>query len=241
MAGRAPSSTKKASATEVESLLDWREILNEEAVWHDYDEFVVWFNQIAPTLVTPQNREFQKFRADLALIRSWATQVYFGQKPDVSAVNQRLNSIVLEIDVDATAGTRLPSLLAVAREGEGILDRLFGGLLVGFAQFVAAYQNGGPGLCRCEGVFRDARMSDQELTDAEKRYRQELSLLDEECLLEDTAIQRCADFFFGRSKARFCSDACRFMTFQISKQLKEPGYLAEKQRRYRSKRKDSLD
>lgn len=242
MAARSHVSNKtSAQSKDAEKPLDWREILNEEAVWHDYADFVVWFRQVAPSLPVPEEARYSKFCSDLEFIRAQAALIYFDQKPDVNSINKRMKTYALEIDIEATAETRLPSLLAVAKEGDEILDRLFGSLLVGFAQFVADYQNGGPGLCRCEGVFRDARMSEVPLADFEKRYRQELLLLEEKSLLEDPGIQRCADFFVGRTKARFCSDACRFMTFQISKQLKDPSYLAEKQRRYRSKRKDSLE
>lgn len=234
-------STKDSADKDSEKPLDWREILNEEATWHDYGDFATWFSRVAGRLPIPSEAQFAKFRSELNFIREEASRIYFNQEPDASGINKRLSLYSLEIDTSATSGTRLPSLLAVAKPGDEILDRLFGALLVGFAQFVADYQSGGPGLCRCEGVFRDARMSADSLTAPEKRYRQEIALLEEVSLLEDPSIQRCADFFVGRSKARFCSDTCRFMTFQISKQLKDPGYLAEKQRRYRSKQRDSLE
>lgn len=249
---RSGQSTKNASektsgsssgrtSKDVEKPLDWREILNEEATWHDYGDFSAWFSQVAGRLPVPEKMRYEKFCSELDFIREQASLIYFDQKPDVISINKQLKLYSLEIDAEATSETRLPSLLAVARPGDQILDRLYGSLLVGFAQFVADNQNGGPGLCRCEGVFRDARMSDVPLTEPEKRYRQEISLLEEKSLLDDAGIQRCADFFVGRSKARFCSDTCRFMTFQISKQLKDPRYLAEKQRRYRSKQRDSLE
>ncbi|MDZ4834358.1 MAG: hypothetical protein SGJ27_11330 [Candidatus Melainabacteria bacterium] len=245
MAGRAKVSTKNAAdkpsdPKEPVRPLDWRDILNEEAAWHDYGDFSEWFRQIAPGLNIPNTTQFEQFRSSLDFIREQASCIYFGLEPATGALNAKLNLISLEIDLAATAETRLPSLLAVAKNDDDILERLAGALIVGFAQFVADYQKGGPGLCRCEGVFRDARLSEEHLSESEKRYRREIALLEEKRLLEDPLIQRCADFFVGRSKARFCSDACRFMTFQISKQLKEPGYLAEKQRRYRTKRKDSL-
>jgi hypothetical protein len=221
--------------------LDWREILNEEACWRGYSDFRVWFKRVAPNLDVPGNADYDMLCGDLDFIRTQASQIYFGRKPDAMAINERLKNVVLGLDLDATDGTRLPSLLARASSNGAILERLFGALLVGFAQFVADYQKGGDGLCRCEGVFRDSQMTGRQLDESEKRYRQEISLLAEQQLLEDPSIQRCADFFVGRSKARFCSDACRFMTFQISKQLKDPKYLAEKQRRYRSKLKDSLE
>lgn len=218
--------------------LDWTEILNEEAAWHDYADFRKWFSETAPGLPVPDPAACQKFRADLSIIRLEAASIYFGKKPNLSLINDRLRGVSLEIDAQVTQGTRLPPLLD---SGGEILSRLFGGLLVGFAQFVADCERGGPGLCRCQGVFRDARMAGTALPDYETDYRKEIELLQEQHLIGDPAIQRCADFFVGRSKARFCSDNCRFITFQISKQLKEPGYLAEKQRRYRNRLKDSAE
>ncbi len=241
MAGKSNGKSGATAASKAVAALDWREILNEEACWQSYDDFRVWFTQVAPNLDVPGEADYDMFCCDLDFIRMQASHIYFGRKPETMAINERLKKVVLGIDLVATDGTRLPSLLARTSSDGAILERLSGALLVGFAQFVADYQKGGDGLCRCEGVFRDSRMSGSQLDESEKRYRQEISLLAEQQLLEDPSIQRCADFFVGRSKARFCSDACRFMTFQISKQLKDPKYLAEKQRRYRSKLKDSLE
>jgi hypothetical protein len=228
-----------SDATELRPL-DWTEMLNEEAVWHDFSDFVAWYSGLAPGSAVPDADSCLKFREDLSFLREQAARIYFDEHPDIAAINDRLKSVSLEIDTKVSEGTRLPCLLAKGAGGfseSGILERLFGAFLVGFAQFVADRQRGGPGLCRCQGVFRDSRREESELPAFEKRYRSEIDLLEEQELVNDPGIQRCADFFVGRAKARFCSDTCRFVTFQISKQLKDPNYLAEKQRRYRNKLK----
>jgi len=216
--------------------LDWTEMLNEEAAWCDYSDFAKWFASIAPELKVPDEPAYSRFRTALEAVRTEAARIYFGEPVNTELVNGWLRDVTLELDNESVAGTRLPLLLAARTERhQTILDRLMGALLVGFAQFVAEHASGGPGLCRCQGVFRDQRFEGATLKDFELRYRREIELLDEQDLLEDPSVQRCADFFVGRSKARFCSDSCRFVTFQISKQMNDPGYLAEKQRRYRER------
>jgi hypothetical protein len=72
----------------------------------------------------------------------------------------------------------------------------------------------------------------------EKRWRQEIELLNEHGQTKAPELERCPDLFVASPKARFCSDACRFTTFQIAKHVKTPGYHAEKQKRYRKKQSD---
>ncbi len=97
---------------------------------------------------------------------------------------------------------------------------------------------------RCEGLFRDLNASSLSLApeiddNIEELWRKEIPVLLEKSLENNKEIQRCADLFGTghKSRSKYCSDACRFSTFQIVKQLKDPKYLAEKQKRYRSKKK----
>ncbi len=216
--------------------LDWTEMLNEEAQWHDYADFKEWFSKIAPQLSYPQPEKFQEFRNELKFIRRQAARIYFSGEVDIEAINSRLANISFRIVPSWAERSRLPLLVAHTADHD-VLDGVRGAMLMDFAKFVADYVAGGPGLCRCEGVFRDQRAEELQLTEFEDRYRREIDLISDQHELEDQSLQRCADFFVGRRKARFCSDACRFMTFRISKQLRDPGYLADKQRRYRNRKK----
>lgn len=235
----ARGSFRNLHPTDKKSTIDWTDVLNEEAVWHDYEDFKQWFESISnngASLTIPSGAEFDRFRLELNFIREQAAHLYFGELPDVDGINERLQRVCLEIDSQAVAGTRLPALLA---KGTDFLSRLSGALLAEFSAFAAsqlgAIDEGTSKLSRCEGVYRDERYDSSSLSRYERIFRGEIPVLYENELLEDPAIQRCYDFFVGRPKARYCSDACRFNTFQITKQYKDPGYLAEKQRRYRKK------
>ncbi len=224
------------SAPGTQRPLDWAELLNEEAQWHDYADFLGWFSNVAPLFSVPGPDQFQSFRDDLNFIRRQAAKIYFNGAVDIPAINDRLATLSFRIE-PSWEGSRLPLFVAHTSSEVNVLDGVAGAMLVDFAKFVADFIAGGPGLCRCEGVFRDQRAEELQLTEFETQYRDEIDLLSDGPSPEDQSLQRCADFFVGRRKARFCSDACRFMTFRISKQLKEPGYLADKQRRYRNRKK----
>jgi hypothetical protein len=99
-------------------------------------------------------------------------------------------------------------------------------------------------IARCVGLFREnsnARLSVVRSisNESERRWRDEIDLLKDYELTESPAVQRCADIFLAAPKAKFCSDACRFTTFQLAKQLRDPRYHADKQKRYRNKMTDS--
>lgn len=122
---------------------------------------------------------------------------------------------------------------------------MLGTLILNFSSDLSRMIESGDGLFvhRCEGLFRNQK-ADQISTVSgvnnatEELWRKEIPLIVEQRLEQTPEIQRCADLFVTRSRSKYCSDACRFATFQIAKQLKDPQYLAEKQRRYRQKKSD---
>jgi hypothetical protein len=128
-------------------------------------------------------------------------------------------------------------------DADSLLDLLRKTLLLQFAQFIGGIIDSGidetPRIDRCRGVYRD----DSDVPDfaafppkVEKQWRDEIELLvQHEAAASD--VLRCEYFFPRTPKGRFCSDSCRFSTFQITKQLAEPNYLADKQKRYRSSKK----
>jgi hypothetical protein len=66
----------------------------------------------------------------------------------------------------------------------------------------------------------------------EKYWRDEIALLAAGSKNTE-GWQRCANLFPAAGKSRFCSDSCRFATFQLVKQVEDSGDLGQKQRRYR--------
>lgn len=128
-------------------------------------------------------------------------------------------------------------------DADSLLELLRKTLLLQFAQFIGGIIDSGidetPRIDRCHGVYRD----DSNVPDlaafppkVEKQWRDEIELLvQHEAAASD--VVRCEYFFPRTAKGRFCSDSCRFSTFQITKQLEEPNYLADKQKRYRSSKK----
>ncbi|HEY9788628.1 MAG TPA: hypothetical protein V6D17_24790 [Candidatus Obscuribacterales bacterium] len=118
-------------------------------------------------------------------------------------------------------------------------------LIVQCAQFLGdSIQSGSQlSVARCEGLVKQGAYPEARVSalkpEMEAKWLSEIELLKEVQTHAAKGIQRCEDFFVATSKAKFCSDACRFNTFQIGKQLREPDYLAQKQKRYRSRKKQS--
>lgn len=180
-------------------------------------------------------------------MRSVTNSLHFGEELKLDWLNQRL----AKVNVSLTHEKFLPSplraimpLFHASISGEtddDILDGITNTLLLQFGQFLGGpiQNNQAPQICRCQGVVRpsdNAALKDQfKLTETELRWRQELELLNEHALTTSPDIERCTDLFIATPKARFCSDACRFATFQFAKHLNSPEYHAEKQKRYRHK------
>jgi hypothetical protein len=133
-------------------------------------------------------------------------------------------------------------------DDNGLLLAIADTALLQFAWFLsdALFSGNKNAIARCEGVYRVPLSEDSSLcatkvfnNEQENRFRQELPLLTNKEMIQDAEIQRCCDFFIAKPKARFCSDTCRYTTFQLTKQFEDPNYLAQKQKRYRSKQKSS--
>jgi hypothetical protein len=139
---------------------------------------------------------------------------------------------------------QLPSLQAITSENS--IDSLLGAFidtyLIQFASFIASALDGAPiyTVSRCEGLHKKANLSENEnfyrlYESLEAKWFAELPESNEGLTIMELA--RCADFFIQKGKGKFCSDPCRFSTFAVRKQLTEPDYLRQKQKRYRHKQK----
>ncbi|MBX9693003.1 MAG: hypothetical protein K2Z81_11510, partial [Cyanobacteria bacterium] len=189
------------------------------------------------------------FERTLDFIRMQASEIHFNGRADLKAIDNRMKNIRIEVGSETypNASLRLPALHAKIEgdDDDALLKVVEDTVLLQFSIFVGqAHDRSDETIfARCEGIFREESAEaifpvHEFPLDVELKWRQEIPVLVEQNLEQTPEIQRCADFFIPKGRARFCSDDCRFRTFQLVKQLTDPKYLANKQRRYRQK-KDS--
>lgn len=239
--------------------LDWVSVLNEEASWQTREDLLKWLDQHQKVSVNFQpdeggNRgeeEIEEFEKALLYMRQQFEALHFGEKPNTEWLNERLFGMTFKVEADWHKGDLLPPFRSAfrdfghsAQDSQPCLRALTETLLLQFAIFLSQAMRGSLPIIRCEGLYKldDGEKGDslsvvRSISDsAERKWRSELALISERHLEDDREIQRCADIVIPSRKAKYCSDACRYATFQIMKQLEDPDYLAEKQRRYRSRR-----
>lgn len=214
--------------------LDWINVLNQQAEWASAEDVRSWLKKTGePSVVS--DTEVSDFEEALLFIRQQANLLHFNGRVDSAAINERLMGLRLEFSEQEHL---LPALRAIDEE-ETILQTLAATLLMQFSFFAsAAIGDSKISLARCEGLYREQSRHVLESVFSspfEARWRSEIPLLVEKNLVESPDVQRCGDFFLQKPKSRFCSEACRFTTFQLTKQLLDPGYLAAKQKKYRDK------
>jgi hypothetical protein len=228
--------------------LYWLEILNLQAEWRQEMQMWQWLSatfghkpKLAPSSLLHLEEAF-------SCMREIVDSLHFGEQPNLDWLEKRLDkirpSVAAEKFLCAHIQTVMPLFHAsiAGQTDDDILNAITNTLLLQFAQFIggANQNNQIPQICRCQGIVRqfgnaESVENQSSLSKNELRWRQELDLLNEHALTQSPTIERCADFFITSGKARFCSDACRFATFQFSKHLESPEYHAEKQKRYRNK------
>jgi hypothetical protein len=228
--------------------LSWINVLNEETQWHSNHSMRQWLSAIFCHSFQCSDEDLEQFEAQLAQMRRTIESLHFGEVPDVQWLDKQLACIKLTVCYESflpqSVRTVLPLLHAQVQGNNDpdLLKALGQTLLIQFAEFVAATlgDQHGPSIARCEGLFRDSNQPQLSIVrsipeESERKWREEIEILRQNELASTASVQRCADIFISSPKARFCSDACRFTTFQLVKQLKDPRYHAEKQKKYRSK------
>jgi hypothetical protein len=223
--------------------LHWIETLNEETQWTSHADALDWLYKLTGQTLSVSTEDLGSFFEQLHFIREQVTSLHFGETLALDALQQRLEGVCLAIH-EGYANDALPLLMArrASNSDSDVLRSLCDTLLLQFAAFLsqAVEADSAPGIVRCEGLFREGKKERKRLgalvNERESAWRAELSLLQEAEPDVVEEIQRCEDLFIFSAKAKFCSDACRFSTFQITKQLKDPGYMKEKQRRYRNRK-----
>ncbi|HEY9718318.1 MAG TPA: hypothetical protein V6C69_12670 [Trichormus sp.] len=230
--------------------LNWISVLNEESLWTERAQMFDWLAAVLNSKDVA-DCELDYFKNEITCMRNVLDALHFGCPPDLKWLDERLANINLTVVREqflpqGTAPT-LPLLHARVQSSEpaALLKAIMATLLVQFADFVtrAITEDGAPAIARCEGLFRlndNIRLSTvQSISDeTELNWRKEIDVLQQHDLAHTAAIQRCGDIFIASAKAKYCSDSCRFTTFQLMKQLKNPRYHAEKQKKYRTKLSD---
>jgi hypothetical protein len=233
--------------------LDWVEILNEQQAWTSRDEFKQWFYALAGRQANLLDGTIDGFIEALGFMRRQVANLHFSEPVDLLWLDTQLKTVTLGLlhhqGAQEGAESKLPRFRARVK---GMLDSdllraVKDSLLIQFAEYVGNALDGTADkvVSRCEGLKRKTtlRALPPEATcgeEGEQRWREELPLLRRNT--PATAdLERCPNLFAGTSKTKFCSDTCRFATFQISKQVEEPGYLAAKQRRYRRRQEKQAE
>lgn len=221
----------------------WFEALNEQTTWTKSSDFVQWLSDVIAVPVNPHSASIDSFNETLRRMRLELSNLHFGKTFDEKWINKELSQCRPGLFASSASGTsRLPAFRvgSQSKNADEITEALRLTLLMQFASFAGDTLNSSDAAVkieRCCGLYRE----DESLPAVaafphpiEKQWRREIEALQVHAENADD-ITRCADFFIKTPKARFCSDACRFSTFQIVKQLQEPDYLAQKQKRYRDR------
>lgn len=232
--------------TQDQELINWMNVLNEEATWKDTGGFLRWASQVFGRPIQIDARGCDSFLSALRYMREQLAHLHFGEALETDWLNNELSQV--RPGLSPSKAGALPAFSARPRGDSDAhqIEALKQTLLLQFAQFLgAALDNSETTIARCEGLYRTPKaeqshaIQSPSINDKELRWRREIPLLVENDLDSTNEILRCEDFFVPTPKARFCSDACRFATFQIAKQIESPHYLSQKQKRYRERQEQS--
>lgn len=230
--------------------VDWIVFLNEQSEWRsrqDLGKFLCSF--LGRSSLELSDESIESFSDALAGMRRILYDSHFDCAPDFAWLSTELQSVKLKLNwvPQARESLRLIAYTDLDHErssgDEMLLSSLLAELILRFSLDLSdSFRDESKfPVQRCEGLYREQGagklssipgVSD----DIELKWREELEILVEKSQTSNAELQRCADLFSANSRSKFCSDKCRFSTFQIVKQLKDPAYLADKQRRYRQKK-----
>lgn len=228
--------------------LNWIDVLNEQTHWHDRSDLKQWISELAGRPLTLLDGTVEGFEEALGYMRRSVAGLHFENEPvDLLWLDTQLKTVTLGLlhhqGAQEGDGSRLPRFRARVKgmHDTDLLRAIKDTLLIQFAEYVGDTLDCGSNgtVLRCEGLHRrdtgpDVARGAQFPDEIEKQWRDELSLGPVNEQPDD--VLRCAYFFVAAPKSRYCSDACRFATLQITKQTEEAELLPEiKPRRYRRK------
>jgi hypothetical protein len=225
--------------------VSWIEVLNEETTWRVSADMARWLNQTFGRDLRLSDSELETFEQSLDEMRHTIDAIHFNEKVSWQWLDESLGRVRLTARREQLAASVDLPLVHARLEGvsdDDLLCCFRQTLLVQFSHFISDMieKRDAPSIARCVGVFRENNNSALSIVrsisdESERRWRSEIELLGESDLLDTPTVQRCADIFIATPKAKFCSDACRFTTFQMAKQFRDPRYHAAKQKKYRDK------
>lgn len=233
-------------------MIHFLDALNEQATWSELDDARKWGSKVLSQNLVDCNDELMLLNSDLKFIRQQLSMLHFGENLDIGELDERLSKIRLCFVFESGSGLAPLRAAVKGSSPTSLVECLRKTLMVQFAHFLSDALASGAAVARCEGLYRK-QLSKNYKTRAqllsaesgpesgnheslEQRWRGELALLSESKVDLASDLIRCEDFFVATKAAKFCSDACRFNTFQIKKQMSNPDYLADKQRRYRNRK-----
>jgi hypothetical protein len=210
----------------------WLEIVNAAFDWSEIEDVESFLKDLLPG-VKMNKQGLKDFWTSLRFIRKQLSAAHFGQTLDHQSINRKVASIKLEYK---DAESLLPQLHAARTTGDAI-SQLEETVFLHFAVYLSDCRSAPneQAFRRCEGVYKPDKPLDP--APDEDKWRSEIAELADSSAA-DREWERCGDFFVS-TRGRFCSETCRTRTFQLTKQLNEPDYLAEKQRRYRARKSES--
>jgi hypothetical protein len=237
--------------------INWLDLLNADTTWSSPKDLQRF---IGAALGKPaQNWSAEDYKLSkenvegisraVIYMRYQLAALHFNAPVNLSWANERLSQCQFRVyGQGSVPDSKMPALRAVNSDTtESSLVRSFiDTFILQLVQYISSVQEGTPiyTVSRCEGLHKRAQLSECDIyyqthNELEAKWIQELAP-DNPLLAEGLIdVARCADFFLQKGNGRFCSDGCRFSTFAIRKQFTDPDYHAKKQKRYRSKAKES--
>jgi hypothetical protein len=237
--------------------INWLDLLNADTTWSSLEDLQLF---ISNALGKPaQNWSAKDYRLSkenaeaisnaIIYMRYQSAALHFNAPVNLSWANERLGKCNFRAyEPGAVPDCKMPALRAVNFDTteSSLVCSFIDTFILQFIQYISAAQEGSPiyTVSRCEGLHKKAQLAEcdhyyQTHNELEAKWIEELAP-DNPALAEGLIdVARCADFFLQKGNGKFCSDGCRFSTFAIRKQLTDPNYHAKKQKRYRSKAKES--
>jgi hypothetical protein len=221
--------------------LDWIYFLNEACTWEEKSQAESFLFSIIDAQINLSDAEVGELSRAEAYMRKQLNSLHFSKEVDPLYLNERLAGMKLRLAhgvLESQEPGCLPALAPFSAD-KSALNNLIDTLLFQFAVFLGQTMDGAATykVSRCEAICRKKAVEDctafyQKFRTLEESWKhevtQQMANLDE--------VERCADFFVSSHGGKFCSHSCRFNSFALRKQMQDPTYQAEKQKRYRSRK-----
>jgi hypothetical protein len=237
--------------------INWLDLLNADTTWSTPEDLQLF---ISDALGKPaQNWSAKDYKLSkenaegisdaVIYMRYQLAALHFNAPVNLSWANERLSQCQFRAyEQDAVPDCKMPILRAVNSDTDeaSLVNSFIDTFILQFIQYVSSVQEGSPIyiVSRCEGLHKKTQLAEcdhyyQTHKEMEAKWIHELAPDNPLLAKELIDIARCADFFLQKGNGKFCSDGCRFSTFAIRKQFSDPDYHAKKQKRYRSRAKES--